>query len=234
MSTTFTESRDAAGPVKVDIWSDVQCGWCYIAKRRLETAIEAFHGEVQIEYHSFELAPDAPIEFDGATKEFLYQYRGAPIAQTEKMLAQVTSIAAQEGLSFRFDRTRPTNTILAHELIHFAKSKGRQLEMNERLSEGYFHRGEHIGRIPELVEIAVELGFDRTEVTSALSEHRFRADVQNDFDQADTLGIRGIPFFVFNGKYGVSGAQEEDVFTKALEQAAGARHSAPAGATDKR
>jgi predicted DsbA family dithiol-disulfide isomerase len=157
---------------KIDIWSDVQCGWCFIGKRRLEAAIEGFDGEVEIEYHSFELASGAPAEFDGATKEFLHHYRGAPFAETERMLAKVTAIAAVEGLDFHFDRTHPTNTILAHELIHFAKSKGRQSEMNERLSDAYFQRGEHIGRIPDLVEIGVELGFDRDDVSAALTEHR--------------------------------------------------------------
>jgi predicted DsbA family dithiol-disulfide isomerase len=203
---------------KIDIWSDVQCGWCFIGKRRLEAAIEGFDGEVEIEYHSFELASGAPAEFDGATKEFLHHYRGAPFAETERILAKVTAIAAVEGLDFHFDRTHPTNTILAHELIHFAKSKGRQSEMNERLSDAYFQRGEQIGRIPDLVEIGVELGFDRDDVSAALTEHRFLADVRADFARAEELGIRSIPFFVFDGRYGVSGAQSEDAYARVLEQ----------------
>jgi predicted DsbA family dithiol-disulfide isomerase len=227
MSETTQAEQVAAAPVKVDIWSDVQCGWCYIAKRRLEAAVERFGGEIEIEYHSFELAPEAPVEFDGATKEFLNHYRGVPIPEAERMLARVTSIAAGAGLDYHFDRTHPTNTIIAHELIHFAKSKGRQPEMNERLSDAYFQRGEHIGRIPNLVEIAGELGFDRDEVETALTEHRFLADVKADFAKATELGIQGIPFFVFDGRYGLSGAQDEGAFLQVLRQVVDERGAVP-------
>lgn len=214
-------------PVKIDIWSDVQCGWCYIAKRKLEAALESFDGRVEIEYHSFELAPNAPAEFDGATKEFLNTFTGMPIPEAERMLERVTSIAARVGLDYHFDRTHPTNTIISHELLHFAKSKGRQLEMNERLSDAYFQRGEYVGRIPNLVEIAAELGFDRDEVTAALTEHTFLADVRADFAEATELGIHGIPFFVFDVRLGLSGAQETRAFLRVLEQVAAERDANP-------
>jgi predicted DsbA family dithiol-disulfide isomerase len=218
METAPLTRTSTAPPIKVDIWSDVQCGWCYIAKRRFEAAAEQFDGELEIEYHSFELAPEAPAEFDGATKEFLNHYRGLPLPEAEKMLARVAEIAADAGLDYHFDRTHPTNTILAHELIHFAKSKGRQGEMNERLSDAYFQRGEHIGRIPNLVAIAVELGFDRDEVEVALTEHRHLDEVKADFARATDLGIQSIPFFVFDGRYGVSGAQDKGAFLQVLQQ----------------
>jgi predicted DsbA family dithiol-disulfide isomerase len=226
MDTALTDAPPTPA-IKVDIWSDVQCGWCYIAKRRLEAAVERFGGEVEIEYHSFELAPEAPAEFDGATKEFLNHYRGVPLPEGEKMLARVTEIAARAGLDYRFDLTHPTNTILAHELIHFAKSKGRQGEMNERLSDAYFQRGGHIGRIPNLVEIAVELGFDREEVEVALTEHRYLDAVKADFARATELGIQSIPFFVVDGRYGVSGAQDTGAFLQVLQQVDAERAAAP-------
>lgn len=223
MDTHLLPDAAPAVPIKIDMWSDVQCGWCYIAKRRLEAAAERFDGSIEIEFHSFELAPEAPAEFPGATAAFLNHYRGVPIPDAEKMLARVTGIAARAGLDYHFDRTHPTNTIVAHELLHFAKTKGRQGEMNERLSDAYFQRGEHIGRIPELVEIAVELGFDRDEVTTALTEHRYLGDVQADFAHATELGVQAIPFFVFDGRYGVTGAQDEGAFLRVLQRVAAER-----------
>lgn len=227
MNTASPTNAPSLPAIKVDIWSDVQCGWCYIGKRRLEAAIERFDGDVEVEYHSFELAPEAPAEFDGATKEFLNHYRGVPLAEGEKMLARVTEIAAGAGLDYHFDRTHPTNTILAHELIHFAKSKGRQAEMNERLSDAYFQRGEHIGRVPNLVDIAVELGFDRDEVEVALTEHRHLDEVKADFARATALGIQSIPFFVIDGRYGVSGAQDTGAFLQVLQRADAERAATP-------
>jgi predicted DsbA family dithiol-disulfide isomerase len=206
-------------PIKVDIWSDVQCPWCYIGKRKFEAGAAQFDGEVEVEYHSFELAPDTPVDFDGTPVDYLSQRKGMPVAQVEQMLERVTSIAASVGLDYDYDHVHQTNTVISHELIHFAKSKGRQLEMKERLLEAYFVKGEHVGRIPDLVEIAAELGFDRAEVTEALESHRFLADVKADVALANEYGIQGVPFFVIDGKYGVSGAQEAETFAKVLAQA---------------
>lgn len=205
-------------PIKVDIWSDVQCPWCYIGKRKFEAGAAQFGGEVEVEYHSFELAPDTPVDFDGTPADYLAQRKGLPAEQVELMLERVTGIAKSVGLEYDYDRMHQTNTVISHELVHFAKSKGRQLEMTERLFQAYFLNGEHIGRIPDLVDIAVELGFDRTEVTEALESHRFLADVKADVALAREYGINGVPFFVIDGKYGVSGAQEADTFANVLTQ----------------
>ena len=212
-----------SNPIKVDIWSDVQCPWCYIGKRKFEAGAAEFlastaGGEVEVEYHSFELAPDTPVDFDGTPVEYLSQRKGLPIAQVEEMLERVTGIASSVGLDYDYDHVHQTNTVISHELIHFAKSKGRQLEMKERLLDAYFVRGEHVGRIPDLVDIAVELGFDRDEVTEALESHRFLADVKADVALAQEYGIQGVPFFVIDGKYGVSGAQEAATFANVLTQ----------------
>ncbi|CAN5273426.1 protein disulfide isomerase FrnE [soil metagenome] len=204
--------------IKVDIWSDVQCPWCYIGKRKFEAGAKASGIPVEIEYHSFELAPDTPVDFDGNTVDYLAGRKGMPREQVEQMLGNVTAIAKSVGLDYDFDHVHQTNTVISHELIHFAKSKGRQLEMKERLLKAYFIEGEHVGRIPDLVEIAVELGFDREEVTEALESHRFLADVKADVAQAREYGINGVPFFVIDGKYGVSGAQEADTFANVLAQ----------------
>ena len=205
-------------PIKVDIWSDVQCPWCYIGKRKFEAGAAEFGGDVEVEYHSFELAPDTPVDFDGTPVEYLSQRKGMPVTQVEEMLERVTGIAKSVGLDYDYDHVHQTNTVISHELIHFAKSKGRQLEMKERLLDAYFVRGEHIGRIPDLVDIAVELGFDRDETTEALESHRFRADVKADVALAQEYGIQGVPFFVIDGKYGVSGAQDASTFANVLAQ----------------
>ena len=205
-------------PIKVDIWSDVQCPWCYIGKRKFEAGAAEFGGAVEVEYHSFELAPDTPVDFDGSPADYLAQRKGLPLPQVHQMLERVTGIAKDVGLDYNFDHVHQTNTVISHELLHFAKSKGRQAEMKERLLKAYFVNGEHVGRIPDLVEIAVELGFDRDEVTEALESHRFLADVKADVALAQEYGIQGVPFFVIDGKYGVSGAQEAATFANVLTQ----------------
>jgi len=205
-------------PIKVDIWSDVQCPWCYIGKRKFEAGAAAFGEGVEVEYHSFELAPDTPVDFDGTPVDYLSQRKGIPVAQVHEMLERVTSIASSVGLDYDYDHVHQTNTVISHELIHFAKSKGRQLDMKERLLEAYFIKGEHVGRIEDLADIAAEIGFDRAEVVAALESHEFLADVKADVALAQEYGIQGVPFFVIDGKYGVSGAQEAEVFANVLTQ----------------
>lgn len=204
--------------IKVDIWSDVQCPWCYIGKRKFEAGAEAFGGEVEVEYHSFELAPDTPVDFDGTPADYLSQRKGLTLDQVGKMLERVTGIAADVGLDYDYDSVHQTNTVKAHELLHYAKSRGRQLEMKERLLKAYFVNGEHVGRIDDLADIAAELGFDRSDVVRALESNEFLAAVKADVAQAQEYGIQGVPFFVIDGKYGISGAQEASTFAAALQQ----------------
>jgi predicted DsbA family dithiol-disulfide isomerase len=205
-------------PIKVDIWSDVQCPWCYIGKRKFEAGVGLSGIPVEVEYHSFELAPDTPVDYEGTPIDYLADRKGVSREQAQQMIERVTGIAEAVGLAYDYDHIHQTNTVISHELIHFAKSKGRQLEMKERLLDAYFVRGEHVGRIPDLVEIAVELGFDRAEVTEALESHRYLADVKADVAQAAEYGIQGVPFFVIDGRYGVSGAQEAQTFANVLAQ----------------
>lgn len=205
--------------IKVDIWSDVQCPWCYIGKRKFEAGAAEFDGTVEVEYHSFELAPDTPVDFDGSPVDYLSQRKGIPVEQVTQMLANVTGIAASVGLDYDYEHVHQTNTIKAHELLHFAKSKGRQLDMKERLLKAYFVDGRHVGRIEDLADLAAEIGLDRADVVHALTEETFLADVKADVAQAIEYGIQGVPFFVIDGKYGVSGAQDAATFANVLEQA---------------
>jgi predicted DsbA family dithiol-disulfide isomerase len=211
--------------IKVDIWSDVQCPWCYIGKRKFEAAAAEFDGEVDVEYHSFELSPDTPVDFDGSPADYLSERKGMPLAQVEQMLARVTGIAASVGLDYDYEHVHQTNTVKAHELIHYAKSKGRQLDMKERLLKAYFIDGRHVGRIEDLADLAAEIGLDRDEVVHVLTDNTYLAAVKADVALAQEYGIQGVPFFVFDSKYGVSGAQETATFANVLQQVSSERES---------
>ena len=218
-------------PIKIDIWSDIACPWCYIGKRHLEGGIAALGDDapaVEIEYHSFELAPDTPIDFEGSEVDFLAGHKHLPAEQVHQMLERVTGIAAAAGLDYDFDALRHTKTLQAHELLHFAKEHGRQLELSERLFRAYFSEGRHLGRVDELVSLAAEVGLDADAAREALESGRYGAAVQADIAQAGAYGINGVPFFVFEGKYGVSGAQPAEVFSQVLTQVAGERDEAAA------
>lgn len=206
--------------IKVDIWSDIACPWCFIGKRRFEKAVAAFDGDVEVEFHSFELAPDTPVDFSGSKVDFLATHKGMPEAQVRQMLDQMTQLAATEGLAYNFDALQHTNTLLAHQALHYAKEHGLQHELKERLLSAYFEQGRHVGRIDDLVELGSEVGLDPAGLRTALESGRYRDAVQADIAQAREYGISGVPFFVVDGKWGVSGAQDPQVFTQVLERAA--------------
>jgi len=215
VAEAVTESQN---PVKVDIWSDIACPWCFIGKRKFEDAVERYGRPVDIEYHSFELSPDTPVDFEGDEVDFLAKHKGMPADQVKGMLSQVSGIAAEVGLAYDFEHLQHTNTVKAHELLHFAKANGRQREMKERLLSAYFEEGRHVGRIDELVALAAEVGLDPEEARLALTDARHLPDVRADQAQAQAYGITGVPFFVLDGRYGISGAQAPEAFLQALEQ----------------
>jgi len=203
--------------IKVDIWSDIACPWCFIGKRRFETAVAGFAGAVEVEYHSFELAPDTPTDFEGSEVEYLANHKGIAPAQARAMLGTVTGIAESVGLHYDFDALHHTNTVKAHQLVHYAKGRGAQVDMNERLLRAYFEDGRHLGHLDVLADIGAEAGFDRSDVLRSLETDEFLVDVRADQAQAAEYGINGVPFFVFANMYGVSGAQEPAVFSNVLD-----------------
>ena len=213
----------AVEPLKIDIWSDIACPWCYLGKHRLAAGLEAFAATdaavpVEIEYHSFELAPDTPENFEGSEIDFLADHKGMPAGQLEQMLGQMTEMAAGEGLTLDFGRVRHTKTLRAHELLHAAKASGRQAEMLERLFEAYFAQGEHVADVDTLVRLATEVGLDADDVRAALADGRHADDVAADIEQARAFGITGVPFYVVDGRYGISGAQPGEAFAQILGQ----------------
>jgi predicted DsbA family dithiol-disulfide isomerase len=220
--------------LRVDVWSDIACPWCYIGKRRFEygetvwrESAGADTPDVELVFHSFELAPDTPEDFSGDEVDYLSRHKGIAPEQARQMLDHVTGIAASVDLTYRFDLLQHTNTVLAHELIHFAAANGKQLEMTERLMSAYFTEGRHLGRADELVALAGEVGLDTAAAASALADHTFLADVRADERQATELGINGVPFFVIDGKWALSGAQEPATFAAALSHAQRERETAP-------
>jgi predicted DsbA family dithiol-disulfide isomerase len=219
--------------VKVDVWSDIACPWCYIGKRKFEAGVAAFAATdaarpVEVEYHSFELSPDTPVDFEGTEAEFLSGHKGMPVEQAQQMLDQVGGIAASVGLDYDFDSMHHTNTVKAHQVIHLAKQQGKQLEMVERLFTAYFERGEHVGQDSSLADLAAEIGLDRDEVLDTLRDDAQLAAVRADQAQALAYGINGVPFFVIDGKYGVSGAQDPSAFEQVLTQVVALRETTPA------
>ncbi|WP_144785180.1 DsbA family protein [Microbacterium sp. BH-3-3-3] len=217
--------------IKIDVWSDIACPWCYIGKRNLENGLAATAADddapvVEIEYHSFELSPDTPEDFDGGEVDYLSQHKGISPESAREMLDRVTGVAADAGLAYRFDILKHTNTVKAHELLHFAKENGKQLELAEVLMSAYFLEGKHVGRDDDLIALAVEVGLDEAEAREALSSQRFRAAVRADQEQARQFGITGVPFFVIDGKYGVSGAQPVEAFSQIARQVWGERREA--------
>ncbi|MDU0346031.1 DsbA family oxidoreductase [Microbacterium sp. KSW2-29] len=214
--------------IKIDVWSDIACPWCYIGKRNLENGLAATAADddapvVEIEYHSFELSPDTPEDFDGGEVDYLSQHKGISPESAREMLDRVTGVAADAGLAYRFDILKHTNTVKAHELLHFAKENGKQLELAELLMSAYFLEGKHVGRDDDLVQLAAEVGLDADAAREALSSQRYRAAVRADQEQARQFGITGVPFFVIDGKYGVSGAQPVEAFTQIARQVWGER-----------
>lgn len=234
-SSRFVPHMSAA--IIVDVWSDVVCPWCFIGKRRFERGVELYREQggtldVEVTYHSFLLAPDTPQDFDGSVADFLARHKGLPAGQVSQMLDQVTQIAAQEGLTYDFAAAQHTTTLTAHELIHLAAAHGKQDAMVERLFRAYFEQGRHIGRPDDLVALAVEVGLDEAEVRAALADRRYAGAVEQDFAQARAYGISGVPFFVVDGRYGVSGAQGAEVFAQALTQVATERLTVTTGSPE--
>lgn len=214
---------DAQTPITVDVWSDIACPWCYIGKRRFESGVEAFRAahpdapEIALEYRSFELSPDTPEDYDGGEAAFLAEHKGIPEAQAQQMLDSVTAIAASVGLDYHFETVRHVKTVTAHQALHHAKANGLQLELKERLLRAYFVEGRDLADPAVLATLAAEVGLDEAEVRRALDEQRHLGDVQADIAQAREYGINGVPFFVLDGRFGVSGAQEPAAFAEVLE-----------------
>ena len=207
--------------MKIEVWSDFVCPFCYIGKRRLEEALAQFphRDQVEVEFKSFELDQNSPKNIDKSIHEVLAAKYGMSIEQAKKANQDVGQQAAGVGLAFHFDTMKPTNTFDAHRLAKFAKSHGKEAEVTEKLLYAYFTDSKHIGDFETLADIAAEAGLDRQEALISLQNQSENAnDVRIDESMAQQYGISGVPFFVINSKYAISGAQPTQTFVGALHQ----------------
>jgi predicted DsbA family dithiol-disulfide isomerase len=204
----------------IEIWSDIICPYCYIGKRRLEEALVKFQHkeEVNIEYRSFELNLDAKVNYDEDNIELLSKKYGTSKEQIKMMNQQLTEQAKEVGLTYHLDKIKATNTLNAHRLIHLAKQFGNENEMVERLFKAYFTEVRHVGETKTLIELAADIGLDQQKVQSILNSNEYEADVRAEERDAQQIGVTGVPFYVINRKYAISGAQPSDVFLEVMEK----------------
>jgi predicted DsbA family dithiol-disulfide isomerase len=205
--------------MRVEIWSDIACPWCYIGRRRFEQALHQFEHRDQVEviWRSYQLDPNAPRDYEGTVNDLLVQRYGMSREKAEITHARVTALAALEGLDYHLDRAHPVNSLDAHRLIHLAAQHHLQGEMKERLQKAYFTDGLVISDQDTLVQLAVEVGLDADETRQMLESNAHASAVRADERRAQVLGSNGVPFFVFNDKYAVSGAQAVELFLSTLE-----------------
>ena len=209
--------------LRVDVWSDIACPWCYVGKRRLEAALAKFphRDAVEVVWRAFELDPSAPPErpSDVGYAERLAKKYGSSVNEAQGMITRMTDVAATDGLDFHFEKIRPGNTFDAHRVLHLALERGKQDAVKERFLLAYMTEGAPIGDPETLVRLAAEAGLDAEEVRATLASDASAREVREDEDEARELGISGVPFFVFAGKLAVSGAQPAELLLRALTQA---------------
>ena len=206
--------------MKVEIWSDVMCPFCYIGKRRFESALENFeyNNEVEVTWRSFQLNPDMETDPDANINEYLADAKGWSLDQARQMNKRVTDMAADEGLEYNMEQAVVANSYDAHRLVQFAKDRGKADETEESLFKAYFTEGKNIADHQTLITLAEGIGIDPTEAKSILESDKYANAVNHDIQLAQNINITGVPFFLFDRKFAVSGARETEVFLKALKQ----------------
>ncbi|MDO9407335.1 DsbA family oxidoreductase [Patulibacter sp.] len=207
--------------MKVEIWSDVACPFCYIGKRSFEDALSRFEhrDEVDVQWRSFQLDPTMPAAVEGGLDALLARKYGRTPEEARAMNDRVTGMASEVGLEYRLDRARPGNTRDAHRLLHLARTHGLQDPLNERLLQAYFVEGELLSDHPTLVRLGAEVGLDRDEVERMLAGDEYADAVEGEGDEAHDLGLGGVPAFVLDRRLLVSGAQPAESLLQALQQA---------------
>jgi predicted DsbA family dithiol-disulfide isomerase len=196
------------------------CPFCYIGKRRFEQALNQFEyaDDVEIEWRSFQLNPDMETDTEANINEYLAKTKGWSLDEARQMNERVTNMAAEEGLEYHMDQAVVANSFDAHRLIQFAKSQDLGDEAEETLFKAYFTDGKNMDDLDTLVEIAEQIGLPKQQAREVLKSDHYTSAVQHDIQTAQAMNIRGVPFFLFNRKFAISGAQESETFLKALKQ----------------
>jgi len=211
----------ATNKMQVEIWSDVMCPFCYIGKRKFEAALAQFphKDKIEIIWKSFELNPTLKTDTTKTIVQYLSETKGISIEQTKQMVAGAENMAKEVGLAYHLSNTKVANSFKAHRLSHFAKQKGKQDLLEEKLFKAYFTDTLNTDDDKVLMQIGKEVGFDEAELKALLESEQFAADVKQDELEAQQIGVRGVPFFALNRKYAISGAQDSQVMLGALEKA---------------
>ena len=208
--------------MKVEIWSDIMCPFCYIGKRNFEAALKQFEGknEIEIEWKSFQLDPTIPKTFENkiSAVEYLAQKKGMSIEKTKELHDNVVETAKKVGLHYDFDKAVVANSFDAHKLIQLAKTKGLGDQAEESLFKAYFTDGKDMSNLAVLISLGREIGLIENDIMAALESEEFSQKVNNDIKEASEIGVTGVPFFVFDRKYAVSGAQPMETFLNTLSQ----------------
>ena len=210
--------------MKIEVWSDYVCPFCYIGKKQLEKAIKnsGYDGQIAVEFKSFLLDPTTPIDTEESIYTSLARKYNMSEQEVENMTKNVASRAKEVGLDYNFDDMKTANTTAAHRLAKLAAEQGKAEIYNERLMKAYFLEGEAIGRHDVLKRLAKEAELDMETVQRVLESNEYEEAIEQDIYEAQQIGVRGVPFFVFNNKYGVSGAQPQGLFEQTIEKAASA------------
>lgn len=206
--------------MRVDIWSDVVCPFCYIGKKRLEAAAKESGIELEVHWHSFQLDPEAPVRQEVSNSERLAQKYGRSVPEVEDMQRNIAAMAKQEGIEFNWEGASSGNTLNAHRIIHLAQSKGLGNEAQEAFFYSYMTQGLPIGERETLEDVAARIGLNPVEVDDLLDSDEFADFVKFDQEVArDQLKVTGVPFFVFDQRIALAGAQPKEVFLQVLEKA---------------
>ncbi len=204
--------------MKIEIWSDVACPFCYIGKRKIEKAISNFphKDKIEVEWKSFLLNPDQITQPNKSSEEYLAEVKGWSIEQTREITANVVNMAAQEGLEYHLDKSVVANTKKAHRVLHLAKTEGKGDEMKETLLKAYFTDSLNIDDDTVLIKLGKEIGLSDSAISEVLTSDKFQNEVDQDIYESRTIGVKGVPFFVLDRKFAISGAQPDSVFDQTL------------------
>lgn len=207
--------------MKIQVWSDIMCPFCYIAKKNFEQALadSSFKDQVEVEWKSFQLDPTLK-ESSGtlSISEYMMNRKGFSKAHLDQFLNQLKEMGKNAGVTFNYDQVIAADTFPAHKLLHLAKENGKADEMKEALFKAHFVDGKNIADVEFLVSLAEELGLDQSQTRKVLAEDDYNYEVKQDIMEAQNLGITGVPYYILDGKYAVSGAQPVGIFAKALSQ----------------
>jgi predicted DsbA family dithiol-disulfide isomerase len=204
--------------IKIDIWSDIVCPFCFIGKKKLEQAISKLQlsEQVEIEWHSFQLDPDFPKGEAIPSTSYLAQRKNYPIEQINAIQQQLTTSAKVYGIDFQFEKALSFNTIEVHRLWQWSKNLGKSSELKEALMKAYFSDGIDLSKEDNILQVVENCGLDKLEAESILKSNQFSNEVDQDIYHASQIGVRGVPFFVLNNQFAISGAQDDSVFENAL------------------